>query len=964
MKKRNLFSSLIAFALVLCVAGQPLSVLAYEGEQNVALTEVSPELLPSEDKVPEDGLPVEGTVLEEENLQDEILEDELSQDEGRNEGVMLMTLQGEDPLEADGIFLYDTENETYAPVNNVMAAIALMAENPGLYGDTVYVNRTGEVGAGTWSEGVDITLQGISGDGSDVLNLGTSLELGGALTVEDLTLSAAKACEIFARGYDLTVGSGVSSTGTITVYGGGKSADVEGDITLTLNGGTYANVYGGGKSMAVTGDIVLTVGGNAVVTGSVYGGGYGAVVNGDVSVSVSGSGVSPVVDGKGSSNSIITAGGKANGKSMAYVTGKTSVVLEEGAVTYANIYGNYCGQGPADGSEAVSDEVVSTVIIKGLVTNKLGPTDREGRNVYGGIGSTDPANQLNGSTYVEVAQGGQVIGSVNGGGFGSSKAYAVIAGNTNVVIKGTARFTYGGGANNIINGNSSVTLERGGLVEETACAAGGGTGGRILGNATIDVYNQSPASVNKYPAGGNIPTIIEGGGPNGTKLMGNATVNVHPGAEVYYLYGGDRGEVMGDVNINVKDAAVVILVADLVAGAADAASAGKISVSVSGDCEFGSIYGNYSKTYGQQVAPRRESATVDFTDAKATVYRAWYDISSISLKDSTVEFLADEVLGDYKSMVQVGDLSVDDGSGLILNYSSAILGSFTGGETGTAGLTLPAGKKLLVGGTVSGKTALTIAESEEAPALEAQVYLAAQTEGSTGTLTWTDSKSPVRFTLRQNETVFGTTPDNANLTAEELEEQTGSATADQKWWLVKEAAPVNPDPDPTPDDYTVTVKYLEEGTGKILHDSYQSNSIREGRAYDVSEQAALTIKGYSISSVDGKVKGNIQRDLTVTVYYVADEQIDEEETPLTPKPELPGGTETPETEIPEAETPKTDKPEGDDSVILEPEVPLGNLPQTGTTQSLYGGIAALAMALSAAAVTVGITLRKKEHEEG
>lgn len=80
-------------------------------------------------------------------------------------------------------------------------------------------------------------------------------------------------------------------------------------------------------------------------------------------------------------------------------------------------------------------------------------------------------------------------------------------------------------------------------------------------------------------------------------------------------------------------------------------------------------------------------------------------------------------------------------------------------------------------------------------------------------------------------------------------------------------------PPPVVDDndnnYRIIVRYVNRDTGEELIPRWRSSSIREGRRYDVGEQTALALDGYTITEVSGTVSGWIQRDVTVTVYYSA-----------------------------------------------------------------------------------------------
>ena len=162
---------------------------------------------------------------------------------------------------------------------------------------------------------------------------------------------------------------------------------------------------------------------------------------------------------------------------------------------------------------------------------------------------------------------------------------------------------------------------------------------------------------------------------------------------------------------------------------------------------------------------------------------------------------------------------------------------------------------------------------------------------------------------------------------------------------------------------TVTVNYLEQDSNKVLADAYTLRDTYNS-TYDVAAQAARAIDGYAISSTDGETSGRLLKNLTINVYYTAVEDIPDDDTPLAPGPGNNGGTDIPDEETPLAPTPET--PDNGSIVIEEENVPLGNLPQTGTTAqsvnpALTLGLLALAFSMAATGLTVSLT-RKKEEE--
>jgi len=127
------------------------------------------------------------------------------------------------------------------------------------------------------------------------------------------------------------------------------------------------------------------------------------------------------------------------------------------------------------------------------------------------------------------------------------------------------------------------------------------------------------------------------------------------------------------------------------------------------------------------------------------------------------------------------------------------------------------------------------------------------------------------------------------------------------YYTMTEEKPITPPPTSEP-DRTVTVHYLEVDTENVLHAKY---SIRQERYtdYDVTEQDAIAIQGYTYVETTGDaLSGTLDRNKVIYVWYTKDEVIEEEPTPITPEPEEPP------VEIPEEEPPKADAPQTGDEL--------------------------------------------------
>jgi len=137
----------------------------------------------------------------------------------------------------------------------------------------------------------------------------------------------------------------------------------------------------------------------------------------------------------------------------------------------------------------------------------------------------------------------------------------------------------------------------------------------------------------------------------------------------------------------------------------------------------------------------------------------------------------------------------------------------------------------------------------------------------------------------------------------------------------------DPKPDPRPAYRTVTVHYYDKDTGTKIADSF---SVRQERnsAYDVSEQNAIAIDGYTYDSTDGDaLSGVLDRNKVINVYYVRD--VGDEVI------------------IPDEDTPASGQPGESGEELADPDVPLSDVPQTGDTSFWFAMSIVSALALTA-----------------
>ena len=313
------------------------------------------------------------------------------------------------------------------------------------------------------------------------------------------------------------------------IYGGGYSADVEGNTTLnigavdqTLGIKIEGNIFGGGygETTTVTGDVVVNIGqdnagtpvGYANITGDVYGGSAKGKVN-------------------------ATKGGTEESPTFSLTAGKETHVNFYGGALTGNIYGGGLGVYTDDGNDAndFAADVYGPVTVTvegGSVTNAFGCN-----NVLGSPKST-AAVTLNGGTVAENIYGGGNQAAYNTGDSSTGSVSVTLNGGT------VAHDVFGGGLGEtaVVHGATSVTLN-GGTVDNTIY--GGGSLGDVTGAVTVALN------------GGTVAHEVYGGGAlastNTEYAAGSAPANAYvtnvtlAGATVTGdVYGGGLGLLAAD----------------------------------------------------------------------------------------------------------------------------------------------------------------------------------------------------------------------------------------------------------------------------------------------------------------------------------------------------------------------------------------------------------------------------------
>ena len=371
----------------------------------------------------------------------------------------------------------------------------------------------------------------------------------------------------------------LDETITAGIYGGGYSADVDGNTTLNI--GTKDQRIGEDPSVMIAGDI--------------FGGGYGATthVTGDVVVNI-GKRTNTALEGdpvyayEGYAN--ITGdvyGGSAQGKVNSHLV-ESVETASEGKTTHVNLYGGEITgniHGGGLGASAIAADVYGPVTVDvygGTVNNVFGCNNVNGtpkstvtvninngaisQSVYGGgnqaVMDGSPVVNVFAGTIGTAGQGGAVYGNVYGGGLGSDGT-----GSQTAVKKVMA---------GLVKGNTNVTVSGGTILHNIY-------GGGAYGSVGTYSYNESTGAISEYTSGGKA-TIHITGGTIGTDGKNNGMV-----------FGSSRGDI--DEPGAIQDHMAWVYDTEVVIGQRNDATAGpQINGSIYGSGENGHTYRDASVT--------------------------------------------------------------------------------------------------------------------------------------------------------------------------------------------------------------------------------------------------------------------------------------------------------------------------------------------------------------------------------
>ncbi|MBQ5574389.1 MAG: hypothetical protein IIU69_08950, partial [Bacteroidaceae bacterium] len=441
------------------------------------------------------------------------------------------------------------------------------------------------------------------------------------------------------------------------VYGGGNKAPYSGIPIVTVHecDNSIEYVYGGGNAAAVEATNVTIYGGNVI--GNVFGGGNGAVsaadVNGNATTKIYGG---TILNVYGGSNSQGTIRGAIN------VTVNSQAENSGDSPCTMNI-GDVYGGGNRAASDVGNLNIVCTGT-DGYINRVFGGANAaeitgnveleiNGGNIGSVFGGNNSEQSISGDVTVNIGKapnscGVFEIGNVHGGGYGEATG---VKGNVEVNIAGGTinGDVYGGSALGKVNTNTNNTTKvnlTGGIIHGDAYGGGLGASGiaaDVNGNVTVTLNGtaftltttKDEEKNNDIPTSGRVFGCNNiNGSPKGTVLVkvlqtvsrdseGNIIQKPEKGSGIYELeavYGGGNlaaynptnpkatgqykysfnSETYGEVNFTAEEKPVQVVIdkdacdeasIEYVYGGGNAAPTPATDVIVLGSYEIGNVFG-------------------------------------------------------------------------------------------------------------------------------------------------------------------------------------------------------------------------------------------------------------------------------------------------------------------------------------------------------------------------------------
>lgn len=419
---------------------------------------------------------------------------------------------------------------------------------------------------------------------------------GTVITINDLNPDdncSLKLDNIYGAGKSADVDGNVSMTmGCLSdefaiqnLYGGAQAANINGDVTLTVTSGRFDRVFGGNNlSGNIGGDITVNIeetGCKPIIIGQVFGGGnqanfgHNTTVNAKSFTSIAeiyGGGNLANIGGNANVN-IITRLSTLNSSNDAVFAGDTKTIDNKSVTLPAHskgtvgvigyVFGGGFGAGTnVNGNVEVVIGSTSDESITPVITN-----DVYGGSALGTVNGTTAADTYH--TFVTL-NSGSVTGSVYGGGLGDNDHPATVNGPVRVTVNGGQAANvfgannvkgapqravtvsiYGGNIDNVYGGGNQAPYSGNPTVSMTAGYAGNVFGGG-LGSSAIVTGNPSVTI-----SGGTVSDNVYGGGSE-AKVVGNTIVSITGGMISKDVFGGGNLAVVTQ-NVNVSVSGGIVL---------------------------------------------------------------------------------------------------------------------------------------------------------------------------------------------------------------------------------------------------------------------------------------------------------------------------------------------------------------------------------------------------------------------
>lgn len=247
-------------------------------------------------------------------------------------------------------------------------------------GDTIEIHGTMSATSLPASGAKSIT---ITGDTLDLTEMGATIALNGNVTFENITINVADSATIYANGYKVVIGEGVTFNKTLSaIYGGGASGTTVESTDLTVLSGNFLRIYGGSENGTVSSDTNLIVGGttNKACTWTshsgtykIFGGGLNDAIGGSTHLTFTGDARANYIYG-GSTGGTSTIGGSkyatmSGGHTMSFYGGNHDV--NAGTNTYTTMTGGELQQLFGGNEDATMTGNVDLRVMGGTISRRI-----------------------------------------------------------------------------------------------------------------------------------------------------------------------------------------------------------------------------------------------------------------------------------------------------------------------------------------------------------------------------------------------------------------------------------------------------------------------------------------------------------------------------------------------------------------------------------------------------------------